>query len=37
MPCPAGWRSDEFELRSTDLKAYREIYRYLPAYAELLL
>jgi len=37
MPCAPGWSLDEFELRREDLNAYRDVYRYLPAYAELLL
>ena len=37
MPCPDGWRPKEFELSQEDIEAYREVYRFLPAYAELLL
>lgn len=37
MPCPKSWRPSEFELPDEDVLAYREIYRFFPAYAELLL
>lgn len=37
MPCPNGWCPDEFEFTPEDAAAYREIYRFFPAYAELLL
>lgn len=37
MPADETWRPSEFELDTDDLVKYREIYRYLPAFAELLL
>ena len=37
MPCADGWLPEEFELSQEDVAAYREIYRFCPAYAELLL
>lgn len=37
MPCDDDWSPDEFELSSEEVMAYREIYRFLPAYAELFL
>ncbi len=37
MPSSKAWRPNEFELRDEDMLAYREIYRFFPAYAELLL
>ncbi len=37
MPSPTGWEPDNFELPEEDLQAYREIYKFFPAYAELLL
>lgn len=37
MPCPAGWTPSEFELDAAAVNAYSEIYRYYPAYAEMLL
>ncbi len=37
MPSSKAWRPSEFELRDEDVLAYREIYRFFPAYAELLL
>ena len=36
MPCPDGWMPEEFELSLDDVVAYRTIYRFLPAYAELI-
>ena len=36
MPCKDGWRPKEFELPSEDVLAYWDIYRFFPAYAELL-
>jgi len=36
MPCEAGWAPKEFEITPQDLEAYRDVYRYYPAYAELL-
>ena len=32
-----GWQPPDFDLDSEDIKKYREIYRFFPAYAELLL
>jgi len=37
MPCSPGWTPAEFELTSEEVAAYNEIYRFFPAYAELLL
>ena len=37
MPCPDDWKPDKFELPNKDLLSYREIYRFYPVYAELLL
>lgn len=37
MPCFDGWKPKEFEISSEDITAYRELYRYFPVYAELLL
>jgi hypothetical protein len=37
MPCEDGWLPKEFELTSEEVSAYRELYRYFPLYAELLL
>lgn len=37
MPCSDKWKPKDFELSSEEILAYREIYRFFPAYAELLL
>lgn len=37
MPCADGWLPEEFELSPDDVNAYREVYRFFPAYAEMLL
>ena len=37
MPCDPDWQPDEFLLPKEIVATYREIYRFLPAYAELLL
>ncbi|HEV7675128.1 MAG TPA: O-methyltransferase [Candidatus Angelobacter sp.] len=37
MPCAAGWKPTDFELDDATIDAYREVYRFLPAFAELLL
>jgi len=37
MPCDTGWLPEDFELSASDVNAYREVYRFCPAYAELLL
>ncbi len=37
MPCSDLWKPKDFELSAKDILAYREIYRFFPAYAELLL
>jgi len=37
MPCPNGWLPTDFELEREEIASYREIYRFFPAYAELLL
>lgn len=37
MPCHNDFRPKDFELSSKEVLAYRDVYRFLPAYAELLL
>ena len=37
MPCADHWVPDEFETTEEDVKAYRDVYRFLPSYAELVL
>jgi len=37
MPCRANWSPSEFEMKAADVKDYRAIYRYYPAYTEMLL
>lgn len=37
MPCADGWVPEEFDLEPDDLRKYRDIYRFLPAFAEVLL
>lgn len=37
MPGSAGWTPSGFELKSEDVRAYRDIYRFFPVYAELAL
>jgi hypothetical protein len=37
MPGTEGWTPDEFDLGPEDTQRYREIYRFLPAFAEILL
>jgi len=37
MPCENGWQPDGFSFPDEDIEIYREIYRFLPAYAELLI
>jgi hypothetical protein len=37
MPCPDNWKPREFEITTEDVEAYREIYRFYPSFAELLL
>jgi len=37
MPCPDGWVPRDFNLSSDDVLHYRDIYRFLPAFAEILL
>ena len=37
MPCAEGWVPEEFEIKSEDVASYCQIYRFFPAYAELLL
>jgi hypothetical protein len=36
MPSPDDWLPHEFEARPEDVKAYQQIYRFLPQYAELI-
>lgn len=37
MPCPKDWVPSDFEMKEQDIKDYSTIYRYYPAYAEMLL
>ena len=37
MPCADEWTTEEFEVDADSIRDYREVYRFLPAYAELLL
>lgn len=37
MPCRKRWRPKAFELGAADLKAYRDIYRFAPQFAELIM
>ena len=37
MPCDDDWLPSHFEAESEDILAYRDLYRFLPSYAELLL
>jgi len=37
MPCADGWVPDEFVLEAEEVRRYSEIYRFLPAFAEILL
>lgn len=37
MPCTTQWAPSQFELPAEDVAAYRDIYPFFPAYAELLL
>ena len=37
MPCADKWIPADFELSSENVRAYREIYRFCPTYAELML
>ncbi|MEQ8353225.1 MAG: hypothetical protein RH862_17245 [Leptospiraceae bacterium] len=37
MPCADGWLPEEFEMLPGEPEHYRELFKYLPAYAELLL
>ena len=37
MPCDIGWLPDDFELDQEYINNYREIYRFYPIFAELLL
>jgi hypothetical protein len=36
MPTAPGWHPEEFEITPEDVEAYKQIYRFLPAYGELL-
>lgn len=36
MPCAVGWTPTDFDLDPDDVRRYREIYRFLPAFAEIL-
>lgn len=37
MPCRRDWTPDEFEMKPEDVEDYSMIYRYYPAYTEMLL
>lgn len=37
MPCPNKWSPSAFEMKCEDIEDYRKIYRYYPAYTEMLL
>jgi hypothetical protein len=37
MPCEGNWKPEEFDLPNDEILAYKEIYRYFPAYAEMML
>ncbi len=37
MPCKDNWVPQAFSMGKKDVAVYREIYRFIPAYAELLL
>jgi len=37
MPCEGAWQPDDFKFPDEHIEIYREIYRYLPVYAELLI
>jgi hypothetical protein len=37
MPCANGWRPAEFDIEDEIVSQYRDIYRFFPAYAEILL
>jgi hypothetical protein len=37
MPCADDWSPSEFEMEKAELKAYRDIYRFAPQFAELIL
>lgn len=37
MPCVEGWVPEDFDLDAGETARYRELYRFLPAFAELLL
>jgi hypothetical protein len=36
MPCADGWTPKDFDLDQNELRKYRDIYRFLPAFAEIL-
>jgi len=37
MPCRSNWSPPAFDMKQSDIEDYRTIYRYYPAYAEMLL
>lgn len=37
MPCKEGWSPSDFEMKPEDVENYMRIYRYYPAYTEMLL
>jgi hypothetical protein len=37
MPCPKRWKPKDFELPNELIERYRQIYRYYPVYAELMM
>jgi hypothetical protein len=36
MPCADGWTPKDFDIDAEELRKYRDIYRFLPAFAEIL-
>jgi hypothetical protein len=36
MPCADGWVPGDFDLDPEEVRHYRDIYRFLPAFAEIL-
>jgi len=37
MPCSDDWQPADFELKNEEVRNYRKIYKYYPAYTEMLL
>lgn len=36
MPCADGWTPADFELSGDSVRAYRDVYRFCPSYAEMI-